>query len=323
MSKHGPRLGETHALLLEPRQLQAGRGSPARGSGARPGRRAAGGEASRERRRCGVTSVVSTFLLPPTSHETQEARWTVARTRAARPPAASRWARSRRRPESRPGTRCPCESTHRHALDALAERRRRHGRERLRVGCDRAGGPGEPDGEQAAPTDQRARSRQRNRGGLAATSCGGAAAPGSANRYDTASSVPAHVRSHVGEESPPMSSHLHCVASEGRATPRPIPWSCRSAASAGSAPGRAARPAAATRDRRGVGPLRPVPHPAGEHPAGEPRPAARRLRLGAPLQLPPGSRVEGRGQDRRASRSRRSTCATARRSSATGPTSCR
>ena len=81
-------------------------------------------------------------------------------------------------------------------------------------------------------------------------------------------------------------------------TSRPGPPRAR-AGGARPAAGRPPVAAAARGDRRRLDPLRPLPDPGREHPAREPRPAPRRLRLGASLQLPAGRRVEGRGEDRR------------------------
>ena len=51
-------------------------------------------------------------------------------------------------------------------------------------------------------------------------------------------------------------------------------------------------------DRGRVGQLRRLPDPARGDPAGQHRPAPRRLRLGAALQLPARRRLDGRGEDR-------------------------
>ena len=76
---------------------------------------------------------------------------------------------------------------------------------------------------------------------------------------------------------------------------------------------------AAGGDRARVDQRRRLPDPPRGDAAGEHRPAARRLRLGAALLLPARRRVAGRPTSSPTSPSRRSTCATGRRSSATGP----
>ena len=121
------------------------------------------------------------------------------------------------------GNAVPVRIDNRDALDALSERRRRHGRERPLVGCHRAGGPGEPHGQQAAPDHEHDRD-QRDRGGLAGRS---AAAPrrrvariGRHRAFKRASNVRCRGKNRADELAPTLCSSeggRHRARSRGRA----------------------------------------------------------------------------------------------------------